>query len=530
MGKQISILTRIHLCNFLKFNEFRYTKDQGKKWKMASMAGLWVLLIAMVCFYVSMLAYGYVVIGLEDVLPMYLTAISGLLIFFFTILKAGSVIFQKKSYEILCAMPVSQTAIVVSRFLGMYLGNVILSLVVMIPGMAVYAYFQKPGFGFYFFGIVGTLFIPLLPMTIATVFGALITAVSSRMKYTSMVRTILSVLLVLVIMGGSSALTQVEGEITATMLQDLSGVVEKIMGRMYPPAVWLGEAMTEGNIGTAGLYFGVSILCFLLMIVFVSKNFQKICQRLYSTNAKHDYQMSHLKSNSVLKTLYKKELKRYFASSIYVTNTIVGPIMMVLLSAAVLFMDTRQLSEYLPMADRIIDFMPFALAATSCLITTTCTSISMEGKEWWIVKSLPIDAKELFDSKILMNLSIIAPFYLISEVLLMIAFRPGMVDAIWLVVLPVILMVFACVFGITINLLFPVFQWENEVTIVKQSASSMIGGLGGCLFIILCALPVLLVEQISPNLMKGIIAVLVLGITFVLYKKNGKVRLQEIGE
>ena len=64
MGKQISILTRIHLCNFLKFNEFRYTKDQGKKWKMASMAGLWVLLIAMVCFYVSMLAYGYVVIGL----------------------------------------------------------------------------------------------------------------------------------------------------------------------------------------------------------------------------------------------------------------------------------------------------------------------------------------------------------------------------------------------------------------------------------------------------------------------------------
>lgn len=269
---------------------------------------------------------------------------------------------------------------------------------------------------------------------------------------------------------------------------------------------------------------------FLLMIVFVSKNFQKICQRLYSTNAKHDYQMSHLKSNSVLKTLYKKELKRYFASSIYVTNTIVGPIMMVLLSAAVLFMDTRQLSEYLPMADRIIDFMPFALAATSCLITTTCTSISMEGKEWWIVKSLPIDAKELFDSKILVNLSIIAPFYLISEVLLMIAIRPGVIDVIWMVVLPVILMVFACVFGITINLLFPVFQWENEVTIVKQSASAMIGGLGGCLFIILCALPVLLVEQISPNLMKGIIAVLVLGITFVLYKKNGKVRLQEIGE
>ena len=530
MGRQISILTRTHLCNFLKFNEFRHTKDQGKKWKMAAMAGLWVLLIAMGCFYVSMLAYGYVMIGLADVLPMYLTAISGLVIFFFTILKAGSVIFQKNSYEILCSMPISQTAIVVSRFLGMYLGNAILSLVVMIPGMAVYAYFQKPGFDFYFFGTFGTLFLPLLPMTIATVFGALITAVSSRMKHTSMVRTILSVLLVLAIMVGSSALTQVEGEITIEMLQDLSGIVEKIIGRMYPPAVWLGKAMTEGRLVQAGLYFGISVLCFLVMIVLVSKNFQKICQRLYSTNAKHDYQMSHLKRNSVLETLYKKELKRYFSSSIYVTNTIIGPIMMVLLSAAVLFMDTGELSEILLMTDRLVDLMPFAMAATSCLMTTTSTSISLEGKEWWIVKSLPIGAKELFDSKMLVNLTIILPFYMISEILLMIGLRPGVMDAIWMIILPLILILFACVFGITINLLFPVFQWENDVTVVKQSASAMIGGLGGCLLIILCALPVLFFGQISTNLLKGIIAVLVLGVTFVLYRKNSKVRLQEIGE
>ena len=193
-------------------------------------------------------------------------------------------------------------------------------------------------------------------------------------------------------------------------------------------------------------------------------------------------------------------------------------------------MDTRELSEILPMTDKIVDLMPFAMAATSCLMTTTSTSISLEGKEWWIVKSLPIDAKTLFDSKILVNLTIILPFYVISEILLMIGLRLGVMDAIWLIILPLILILFACVFGITINLLFPVFQWENDVTIVKQSASAMIGGLGGCLLIILCAVPVLLLGQISTNLLKGIIAVLVLGITFLLYRKNGKVRLQEIGE
>ncbi len=120
--------------------------------------------------------------------------------------KAGSVIFQKNFYEILCSLPVSQTAIVISRFLSMYVGNVLLAFAVMIPGMAVYAYFMQPGFSFYLLAIIGTLFIPLLPMTIATLFGALITAISSRMKHKSLVGAGLSVLLVLAILFASSQL------------------------------------------------------------------------------------------------------------------------------------------------------------------------------------------------------------------------------------------------------------------------------------------------------------------------------------
>ena len=43
---------------------------------MVAMAGLWLLLIAMGCFYVSMLAYGYVMIGLADVLPIYIPGLT----------------------------------------------------------------------------------------------------------------------------------------------------------------------------------------------------------------------------------------------------------------------------------------------------------------------------------------------------------------------------------------------------------------------------------------------------------------------
>ncbi|WP_455675660.1 hypothetical protein [Pradoshia sp.] len=530
MVRQIKHLTKVELRNFLNINVVRYTKDKQKKRVMIGLMAVWAVLIAMLFFYVGALSYGYIELGLGRVLPMYLIAVSSLLIFFFSIFKAGSVIFQKNSYEILCSLPVSQTAIVVSRFFSMYVGNVLLAFAVLIPGMAVYAYFMKPGFSFYLLGVAGTLFIPLLPMTIAALFGALITAISSRMKHKSLVGAGLSILLLLGIMFASSQISAIEGNISQEMLLDLSNIITALLHQIYPPAIWLGTAMVDGSLVQSILYFGTSTLLFIVMVLIISANFQRICRTLYSTTAKHDYQMEQLKTTSALGALYKKELKRYFASSVYVTNTIIGPIMMVAFAFSIFMIGKDQMDQYLPLEGGVTKIIPFALAAVGCIMTTTCTSISMEGKEWWIVKSLPIQAKTIFDSKILMNLTLIAPFYLAAELLLMLALKPGLLDMIWLWILPAIFIVFTCVYGITINLIFPVFQWENEVTVVKQSAASMIGGLGGFLVIILCSLPVILITQISPHLIKFMIVIAIIGITAWLYRKNAQVNLQEIGE
>jgi len=415
---------------------------------MLGLMAVWAVLIVMFVFYIGAFSYGYIQMGLGSVLPVYLIAVSSILIFFFSIFKAGSIIFQKNFYEILCSLPISQTAIVISRFLSMYVGNVLLALAVMIPGMGVYAYFMHPGLSFYLLAVIGTLFIPLLPMTVATLFGALITAISSRMRHKSLVGAGLSVLLVLGIMLASSQLTKIEENISPEMLQDFSNILTTLIGDIYPPAIWLGTAMVDGSFGQSIFYFGISLLLFIIMVLIVSTNFQKICHGLYSTTAKHDYEMEKLKTNSVLGALYKKELKRYFASSVYVTNTIIGPIMMVIFAVTIFIMGTEQIEQYLPIKKGVIDLIPFALAGVGCIMPATSTSISMEGKEWWIVTSLPIKAKTLFDSKILVSLSIIAPFYFIAEILLMLALKPNLLDMMWLLILPAIFILFTCVYGI----------------------------------------------------------------------------------
>ena len=167
MVRQIKLLTKAQLLNVWNINVVRYSRDRKKRVGMIAMAALWGLLVLMMAGYVGGAAYAYILLGMEDVLPMYLGMIAGVFIFFFGMFQAGSVIFQKNSYEVLCALPISQTAVVVSRFLVMYLGNLLLATVIMLPGMAVYGVMLRPALSFYVWGAVGTLFLPMLPMTVA---------------------------------------------------------------------------------------------------------------------------------------------------------------------------------------------------------------------------------------------------------------------------------------------------------------------------------------------------------------------------
>ncbi len=486
------------------------------------------LLVLIEAFYIGGMTYGYVHIGLEEIVPAYLIMLSSLIILFFSIFKAGSVIFQKNAYDILASLPISQTAIVVSRFIRMYVENLILVFGMMIPFMVVYGIMVRSHISFYIIGMIVAVFIPCIPITIAVFVGALITAIASKMRRKSLVTTGLSILLFLGIMLGASRAAVIEDEFSVEMMQELLMSILSVIENIYPPAVFLGSAMLTGDFGLCILCMAGGVFLLVIVIAIVSANFHWICRGLYSTSAKHNYQMENLKKVSVLKALYMREMKRYFASSVYVTNTIISPVMAVLFSIAVLTMGMEQMQATLDIPINIKGMIPYILAGIFCIMPTTCTSISMEGKEWWIVKSLPVKAKDIFDSKILLNLSLLLPFLLVSEILLVLALKPNIVELLWLIVIPVIMVLFGCVFGITVNLKMPVFEWENEVTVVKQSASALIGGIGGFLIVLLCMVPNILVPAVYDNIVKLFISIMIFVVTVLMYKKNNQVDLQEL--
>ena len=142
-------------------------------------------------------------------------------------------------------------------------------------------------------------------------------------------------------------------------------------------------------------------------------------------------------------------------------------------------------------------------------------------KEWWLVKSLPLSSKTILDAKLLMNLILILPFYLVSEVFLMLALKPGLQDGFWIVVIPAVILLFACVY-------FPVMDWENEVSVVKLSASAILGGMGGAVLAVLGGAGACLVPEGYSGGYRAVLCVLLMGTVCLMYRKNNRIDLREL--
>ena len=86
----------------------------------------------------------------------------------------------------------------------------------------------------------------------------------------------------------------------------------------YGPVTAYGMAIIRGDVFGAVLCACLSLAVFAAVAAGVVFSFGKISQSLCSSFAKHNYRMGKLKADSLLRSLCKREFRRYFSSSIYV--------------------------------------------------------------------------------------------------------------------------------------------------------------------------------------------------------------------
>lgn len=517
----VRALLTLELRSFYGINKYRYTKDTKEKNRARLLLVAWAIILVMICTYVGGLVYGLCTLGFADIVPAYLAVLSSALVIAFSMFSAGVRVFGQHGYAMLVSLPIKTSSLVIARFLGLYIADLAVTLVVTVSGMAVYGVCTHPPLWTYLAACITTLFVPAIPLVISVVFGMGVLVISSRMKHKSIMQSLISVAVVVGVMSVSFGM---EGkEFSTEQLSSLATVVTAAIGKVYPPALWLNAAVVQGNIVLLALFATVSAAVCVAAMWIVTKVFHTLVRRLYSFTAKHAYTVTAMHRRGLLKTLYVRELKRYFSSGIYVTNTIIGPIMGAIMAVVLCVTGVETVQNALMPLD-VKAVAPFVLAAAMCMMTTTSVSVSMEGKHIWVVQSLPIPPKTWLDSKLLVNATLMVPFFAVAVTAFAIALQPTLLQLVWLIAVPVCIMAFSLVFGITVNLKIHAFDWQREETVVKQSAPAAIGGFAGPLVSIAGGVA----AAFGGDILRAVICVVLLFVTRLLYVHNNQIQISKL--
>ena len=543
---KIVTLSKNELVNFLGVNELRKVKDPTAKKQKGFIFGMLIFLYICLAGYTAGQAAILSTIGTAEYIPVlfFLTAFSMNLVI--GIYRAKATIYRESDLDLVSAFPLSGVDIVASRVFRLYFDNLVIGAAVIIPAFLVYGIMAGCGALFFISIIPVCIISPILPTAIASWIGILFAAIISRNRHKVLTEVILALVIVIgsfAVSGvisaktglGSTSITvsekkkmdeQMKAEMAAALTEKMTGVEQA-----FPPFKLISEVLQNAEFVGILIYTLISIAVIVPTVMVIGKNFFGISRKLFSARNHKEYRMEELKKQSVITALVKKEAARYFSSGIYVSNTIVNPVMALILAVALGFVDLNKIVESagkLPVEINVNNSIPFLLAVIYCMMTITASSVSMEGKSWWIMRVLPIGTKEILGAKLLFNMIFMAPFYLVTEIIMLFTVNAGALERIWLIIIPGITIVFSILFGLFLNLKFPKFNWENEVEVVKQSAAVGLSLVGTLPVLIACMEALILTGTGLQLLNVGFSLVLII-LSLLLYRSILNTKLERLG-
>ena len=181
--------------------------------------------------------------------------------------------------------------------------------------------------------------------------------------------------------------------------------------------------------------------------------------------------------------MIKKEASKFTSSPVFVINAGFGLVLFVV--ACILICVNIQ--EILKMfagygvgvsAEFIIGNMPVVLFGlvvfASMTSSITSSMISLEGKSFNILKSLPVRPVTIILAKVLTAVFIMVPFILLGDLIMFVNFEFSVWQIVLILVASVIWPLVAEMVGIIVNLKYPKMDAKNDTEVVKQSMSSAV--------------------------------------------------------
>lgn len=472
MSKMMTLMNA-QMNNFIPINEI---KERGSK-KQTSIAISFFGILTLFLFaavYNLFTAQTLVQMGQGQLIPAYMVSVSSFSIIFLTLFYSNSVLFDSRDLEMLLSLPIKKSDMMTSKFLFVYLINVFIGLVFMLPGGIIWIQNE----GQHFFSIVlyfcSMFMVPFIPMCFASVLGIGIVVASSMFKHKKYM-SILFAFLVLGAIGYFAAIAMNSGGKGS----NVGIILAKQIMQLYPLSQ-LFVYPIESGVGISVFIF-LSIVVFVAFIKIVSKNYSQL-HLLSRKETNYVYSNISYRQKSVFLALYQKEIGRFFSSYMTVLNAGLGVVLLCAFSIFLLFNSVEQIKESSGIENitgYIATFAPLFIASMLSLSCPAASSISLEGRNIWILQTSPVKIKTILNAKIALTLTLHFIGYMLSVLIFLFKIEMDRIQIFNLVFVPACYSVFIAVVGMFLNKKYPNYDWDNEIIVVKQSLPVIVTALVG---------------------------------------------------
>ena len=453
---------------------FKY-KSKSKKNKLLIPLFIFVLIFFTMWSYANSFFEPLNKIGMEHVGLMIFVSFCIILTIIEGIYKSGDLLFNCKDDDMLFSLPIKRGTILFIRVFKFYVFEVIFNSLFLVPAMVAYVRWHNVEPTYYLVAVISLLVIPMIPIAFSCIIGLLISFFSTRFKKKNLIQIVITLIFSLGIMYFSFNFNSLISNIS----QNASGI-GAIISKIYYPAELFIRLIIKFNIVDLLLFIGINVVVLGITVLILSKFYFKVNTSVKSIKIKHSTKKVKFKVNNQTSAIINKEFNRFSTSPVFVINAGLGLVLMVIgcIIFSLKFEDIanpicmsmnitiEQLKAFIPLI--LFIFVVFASLTSSI----TSSMISLEGRTFNILKSLPIDAYKIIKAKVLTAVLIVIPFLLVGNVIIFTRFSFNILEIILILITSIVLPFVAEKLGIIFNLKYPKMDASNDTEVVKQSISS----------------------------------------------------------
>ena len=426
-------------------------------------------------------------IGAGSWIYMSLVGCIGLVMGLFgSVFSTYTTLYKAKDNELLLSLPIPPGKLLIAKICTVYAISLLFCTIAMLPGF-IYSWLEHAVSPLgVVLSILTIFFTALLVTALSCVLGWLVALVVGLFPKKNLATVLATLAFIVVYYLFYFKLQQ----ILQSIIANIDAIENGIRGYAYPIYA-LGRGAL-GHVPSFLAFAGIALAVFAVVYLVLSRSFIKISTR---TEKQHmvQYREKKARQSGEAAALLRKEFKRFTGSAVYMLNCGLGTLLMPVAAIVMLvkMKDLRSLLELLKTSDLsgILNYVPLVVAAVVCLISTmndlSAPSISLEAKNLWLLKSLPVSTDSIFRAKKnLNNICTIIPALILLGVAAFVL-KMDLGGAAAAAVLVILFIMFCSATGLAVNLKMPNLNWTNETVAVKQSGSVLVIMFGGWVLVLI---------------------------------------------